>query len=118
MTLIPAERIERSILVIRGQRMMLDADLAGLYGVETKALVRAVKRNRERFPTDFMFQLTREEFDILRNQFGTSSWGGRRYLPYAFTEQGVAMLASVLRSTRAVFPWNSRGLASQNAGNS
>jgi hypothetical protein len=100
--LIPAERIERAILLIRGYRVMLDADLAGLYEVETKALVRAVKRNLDRFPADFMFQLTKEEFDDLRFHFGTSRWGGRRYLPYAFTEQGVAMLSSVLRSSRAV----------------
>ena len=85
---------------------MLDADLAELYEVETKALNRAVKRNRERFPADFMFRLTGEEAEILRCQFGTSSdedgHGGRRYLPYAFTEHGVAMLSSVLRSKRAV----------------
>jgi hypothetical protein len=77
--------------------------LASLYEVETKALVRAVKRNLDRFPEDFMFQLSQEEFDDLRRHFGTSSaWGGRRYAPYAFTEQGVAMLSSVLRSPRAV----------------
>ncbi len=81
---------------------MLDSDLASLYEVETKQLVRAVKRNRERFPGDFMFQLTKTELKNLRYQFGTSSsWGGRRYLPLAFTEQGVAMLSSVLRSRRA-----------------
>ena len=97
--LIPTERIERAILLIHGQKVMLDADLAALYGVETKVLVRAVKRNRERFPPDFMFQLTAEEMDNLMCQFGTSSsWGGRRYAPYVFTEQGVAMLSSVLRS--------------------
>ena len=82
---------------------MLDADLAALYGIETKALVRAVKRNADRFPGDFMFQLNPQEFDNLRCQIGTSSsWGGRRHAPYAFTEQGVAMLSSVLRSKRAV----------------
>jgi len=82
---------------------MLDSDLAALYGVETKALVQAVKRNLERFPEDFMFQLSRDEFSILRSQSVTSSnWGGRRYPPYAFTEQGVAMLSSVLRSQRAI----------------
>jgi hypothetical protein len=83
---------------------MLDSDLAELYGVETKALVRAMRRNRERFPEDFAFRLSVEEWDNLRCQFGTSSegWGGRRYSPYAFTEQGVAMLSSVLRSERAV----------------
>ncbi|MEQ4488821.1 MAG: ORF6N domain-containing protein [Dehalococcoides mccartyi] len=102
-SLIPADRIEQAILLIRKQKVMLDADLAALYGVETKALVQAVKRNLERFPEDFMFQLSRDEFSILRSQSVTSSdWGGRRYPPYAFTEQGVAMLSSVLRSQRAV----------------
>ena len=82
---------------------MLDVDLAELYGVETKVLNQAVKRNIERFPEDFMFQLSWEEFDFLRSQSVTSSqWGGRRYPPYAFSEQGVAMLSSVLRSKRAV----------------
>ena len=101
--LVAIERIERAIVVLRKHRVMLDADLSVLYQVETKALVRAVKRNRARFPADFMFQLTDEELEILRRQFGTSSgWGGRRHLPYAFTEQGVAMLSSVLRSFRAV----------------
>lgn len=99
---IPAERIEQSILLIRGHKVMLDADLAALYGVETGALVRAVKRNIERFPPHFMFQLSKEEFEILRSQTGISRWGGRRYLPYAFTEQGVAMLSSVLRSKQAI----------------
>jgi len=102
--MVPVERIERAILRIRGQKVILDADLAGLYGVETKALTRAVRRNRERFPEDFMFQLTAEEFENLRRHFGASSqWGGRRYPPYAFTEQGVAMLSSVLRSRRAAW---------------
>jgi ORF6N domain len=102
-SLVPMERIERTILVLRGQKVMLDADLAAMYGVETKVLVRAVKRNEERFPSDFMFQLSQDEFENLRFHFGTSrSWGGRRHLPYAFTEQGVAMLSSVLRSPRAV----------------
>jgi len=97
------ERVETTIRVVRAQRVMLDADLAALYGVETKVLVRAVQRNSERFPADFMFQLSDPEFEILRSQVGTSSgWGGRRYRPYAFTEQGVAMLSGVLRSTRAV----------------
>ena len=81
---------------------MLDADLAALYGVDTKVFVQAVRRNVDRFPADFMFQLTKQEFDNLRSQFVTSSWGGRRYPPYAFTEQGVAMLSSVLRSKRAI----------------
>ena len=80
--------------MLRGERVLLDADLAELYGVETKLLNRAVKRNRDRFPDDFMFQLTGEEAGNLRYQNGTSSWGGRRYLPQAFTEQGVAMLSS------------------------
>jgi len=102
-SLIPVDRIEKAILLIRGQKVMLDADLAELYGVETKVLVQAVKRNLERFPEDFMFQLSQEEFAILRSQIVTSSdWGGRRYRPYAFTEQGVAMLSSVLRSWRAI----------------
>ena len=109
-TLVPAERIERAILLIRGHKVMLDADLASLYEVETKGLVRAVKRNLDRFPSDFLFQLTAKEFQTLKSQsegnlrfqIGTSSWGGRRYRPYAFTEQGVAMLSSVLRSSRAV----------------
>ena len=101
--LIPVEMIEKKILLIRGEKVMLDADIAELYGVETKMLVRAVKRNIDRFPSDFMIQLNRKEFENLRFQFGTSSrWGGRRYLPYAFTEQGVAMLSSVLNSERAV----------------
>ena len=102
-SLIPVDRIEKAILLVRRQKVMLDADLAGLYGVETRVLVQAVKRNLERFPEDFMFQLSREEFAVLRSQSVTSSdRGGRRYPPYAFTEQGVAMLSSVLRSQRAV----------------
>ena len=102
-SLIPVDRIEKAILLVRRQKVMLDADLAGLYGVETRVLVQAVKRNLERFPEDFMFQLSREEFAVLRSQSVTSSdWGGRRYPPYAFTEQGVAMLSSVLRSQRAI----------------
>ena len=102
-SLIPIDRIERSILLLRGQKVMLDSDLAELYEVETKNLVRAVKRNLKRFPSDFMFQLTKEELENLRFHFGTSSqWGGRRYPPYAFTEQGVAMLSSVLKSQKAI----------------
>jgi hypothetical protein len=95
---------EHKILLIRGHKVMLDADLAALYGVETKNLNKAVKRNLERFPSDFMFQLTLEETLALRFQFGTSKEGrgGRRYLPYAFTEQGVSMLSSVLNSPRAI----------------
>lgn len=96
--------IARHILSLRDQRVMLDAELAALYGVETKVLVQAIKRNIERFPADFMFQLSAEEFANLRSQFVTSSsgYGGRRYAPYAFTEQGVAMLSSVLNSPRAI----------------
>jgi len=101
-SIIPAEPIEHRIIVLRGQRVMLDADLAALYGVETKNLNLAVRRNKERFPEDFMFRLTDEEFTILRLQSATSRWGGRRYPPLAFTEQGVAMLSSVLRSPQAV----------------
>ncbi len=101
--IVPVERIEKAILLVRKQKVMLDAHLAALYGVETRVLVQAVKRNIERFPEDFMFQLSREEFAVLRSQSVTSSdWGGRRYPPYAFTEQGVAMLSSVLRSQQAI----------------
>jgi hypothetical protein len=100
---IPPERIERRILLVRGQKVMIDADLAKLYEVETKELNLVVRRNLDRFPEDFMFQLNALEFRNLRFQSVTSSsWGGRRYRPYAFTEQGVAMLSSVLRSPRAV----------------
>jgi len=106
---VSADRIERSILLIRSHKAMLDNDLAALYGVETRVLVQAVQRNIDRFPDDFMFQLTRQEIDILKSQnlrsqsvMSSSEWGGRRSLPYAFTEQGVAMLSSVLRSERAV----------------
>jgi len=102
-TLIPPERIESAILLLRGQKVMIDADLAALYAVETGQLVRAVKRNIDRFPRDFAFQLTQNEFTNLKCQIGiSSSWGGRRTPPWAFTEQGVAMLSSVLRSKRAV----------------
>lgn len=101
-TLAETAEIARRILVIRSHRVMLDADLAELYAVPTKALLQALKRNLERFPGDFAFQLTNHEFRVLRSQSVTSSWGGRRYTPYAFTEQGVAMLSSVLNSTRAI----------------
>jgi hypothetical protein len=101
-TLIPVERIEGSILLIRGQKVILDRDLAMLYQVSTRNLNKAVSRNFDRFPEDFMFQLSKEEFKNLKFHFGTSSWGGTRKLPRAFTEQGVAMLSSVLRSKRAV----------------
>lgn len=102
--LVPIEMIERKIYLIRGQKVMLDSDLAELYHVETKILNKAVKRNEQRFPKDFMFRLTAEEMEFLRFQFGTSKSGsgGRRYLPYVFTEQGVAMLSSVLNSDRAI----------------
>jgi len=99
---IPVERIVTKILLIRKKQVMLDKDLAELYGVETRHLVQGVKRNIERFPSDFMFQLSDNEFKILRSQIVTSRWGGRRYPPYVFTEQGVAMLSSVLKSERAV----------------
>ena len=96
-------RIARSIVVLRGQRVLLDSDLAFLYGVETKVLNQAVRRNVARFPSDFMFPLSAEESANLKSQIVTSSaWGGRRKRPHAFTEQGVAMLSSVLRSPRAV----------------
>lgn len=100
--IIPVERIESRIYLIRGEKVMLDEDLADLYGVSTKALNQAVKRNLGRFPEDFLFTLTDAEHVNLRSQIVTSNRGGRRYLPYAFTEQGVAMLSSVLRSERAV----------------
>ncbi len=94
--------IERRIYFVRRQKVLLDFDLAALYQVSTKAFNQAVRRNLARFPADFIFQLTPEEAENLRSQFVTSSWGGRRYLPYAFTEQGVAMLSSVLKSGRAI----------------
>ena len=103
--LVPVEQVERLIHMARGEKVLLDSDLAALYGVSTGALNRAVRRNASRFPPDFMFQLTAEEAANLKCQFGTSSsghGGRRRSLPYAFTEQGVAMLSSVLRSERAV----------------
>jgi hypothetical protein len=108
---VSAERIEHAILLIRGHRVLLDADLALLYGVSVGRLNESVKRNRNRFPNDFMFQLSEVEFNVLRTQVGnlksrfaisSSDWGGRRHPPYAFTEQGVAMLSSVLRSKCAV----------------
>jgi hypothetical protein len=100
--LVPQERIENSILLIRGHKIILDKDLATMYGVSTGNLNKAVTRNLDRFPADFMFSLTPEEFKDLKFHFGTSSWGGTRKPPRAFTEQGVAMLSSVLRSPRAV----------------
>jgi len=102
-SLVPQERIENLIILVRGQKVMLDQDLATLYGVETRKLVQSVKRNIDRFPEDFMFQLTKGEFDLLRSQIVTSKQrGGRRYPPYAVSEQGVAMLSSVLNSKRAI----------------
>lgn len=101
-TLIPNETIVQKIILIRQQKIMLDSDLAQLYRVETKYLKRQVKRNIERFPNDFMFEPTPEEVENLRCQIGTSSWGGTRYTPMAFTEQGVAMLSSVLNSGIAI----------------
>ncbi|MDP3029019.1 MAG: ORF6N domain-containing protein [Deltaproteobacteria bacterium] len=100
---VPIEVIERQIIIIRSEKAMLDRDLAELYGVETKQLKRAVRRNIDRFPPDFMFELTKEEHDALRHQFGTLKRGEHaKYLPIAFTEQGVAMLSSVLNSKRAI----------------
>lgn len=102
--LVPVEGLLRQIYVFRGQRVMVDINLAGLYGVETRTLLQAVKRNQARFPEDFMFQLTDEEFETLRSQIVISKpgRGGRQYHPYVFTEQGVAMLSGVLRSDRAI----------------
>lgn len=103
-SVIPEERIENKIFLIRGKKVMLDKDLATLYGVRTGNFNKSVQRNKNRFPDDFMFQLNKEETDVLRFQFGISKEGrgGRRYLPYVFTEQGVAMLSSVLNSERAI----------------
>ncbi len=100
-TPIPVERVTNSILLLRGQKVLLDRALAELYGVETKVLLQAVRRNPDRFPEDFMFQLGEEEYEQLKKAT-TGGWGGRRYPPYAFTEQGVAMLSSVLTSPRAI----------------
>jgi len=99
---IPEEVVMSKIYEIRGQKVMLDSDLAELYQVETRRLNEQVKRNASRFPDDFMFQLTAEEWENLKSQNATSSWGGRRKLPYAFTEHGVLMLSSVLNSDRAI----------------
>lgn len=99
---IPETLVTSKIYIVRNKKIMLDRDLAELYDVETKVFNQAVRRNIERFPEEFMFQLTTEEFEILRSQIVTSSWGGTRYLPMAFTEYGVAMLSSVLRSKRAI----------------
>ena len=102
-TVVPLDRIENQIYLLRGHKVMLSPHLAVLYGVEPRALIQAVKRNRDRFPEDFMFQLNETEFLNLKSQFVISSWGGfRRAAPYAFTEQGVAMLSGILHSKRAV----------------
>ena len=100
--IIPVENITRLIYQIRGYKVMLDKDLAELYGVETKRLKEQVRRNIERFPEDFMFELSQDEHENLRSQFATSSWGGTRYVPMAFTEHGVLMLSSVLKSDKAI----------------
>jgi hypothetical protein len=99
---IPDEVVMNKIYIIRGQKVMLDVDLADLYQVETKVLNQQVKRNLKRFPDDFMFQLTHTEFENLKSQIVTSSWGGTRKLPLVFTEQGVAMLSGILNSDRAI----------------
>ena len=101
-SIVPDEIVITKIHLIRDQKVMLDYDLAELYGVETRVLKQAVKRNINRFPEDFMFELTKEEHENLRSQIVTSSWGGTRYTPMAFTEQGVAQLSSVLNSGRAI----------------
>ncbi|MEO7313095.1 MAG: ORF6N domain-containing protein [Chitinophagaceae bacterium] len=98
----PDERIINKIYLLRGQKVMLDEDLAELYGVENKQLKRQVRRNIDRFPDDFMFELSIEELENLRSQIGTTSWGGSRYVPMAFTEQGVSMLSGVLNSSTAI----------------
>ena len=100
--IVPDEMVMSKIYYVRGNKVMLDDDLAELYEVVTKQLKRQVRRNIDRFPKDFMFALNKKEVENLRCQFGTSSWGGARYLPMAFTEQGVAMLSSVLNSARAI----------------
>jgi hypothetical protein len=101
-SIIPDEAVINKIFYIRNEKIMLDSDLAELYGVETKRLNEQVKRNLNRFPEDFMFRLTKSEFENLKSQFATSSWGGRRTLPFAFTEHGVLMLSSVLNSDLAI----------------
>lgn len=100
--LMKTEIIDQTIYLVRGLRVLLDEDLAKIYGVETKVMNQAIKRNRERFPEDFMFQLTVDEYSNLRSQIVTSSYGGRRYMPFVFTEHGAIMLASVLKSKRAI----------------
>lgn len=100
--LVPVEQITQSILVLRGQKVLLDAELAALYGVTTRRLNEQVRRNRRRFPEDFLFELTAAEFANLKSHFATSSWGGRRKLPLAFTEHGAIQAATILNSPRAV----------------
>ena len=100
--MIPDETVIRKIYMIRGEKVMLDKDLAELYEVDTKVFNQAVKRNIDRFPPDFMFRLNKKEYDHLRSQIVTSSWGGTRYMPYVFTEQGVAMLSGVIHSPKAI----------------
>ena len=100
--LVIEQKILNKIYIIRGEKVMLDRDLAELYGVETKVFNQSIKRNIERFPKDFMFALSEKEWQNLRSQFVTSSWGGTRYKPYVFTEQGVAMLSSILNSKTAI----------------
>jgi hypothetical protein len=100
--LVAEQKILNKIYVFRGEKVMLDNDLAEIYGVETKQLKRQVRRNKSRFPKDFMFELSTKEFENLRSQIGTSSWGGTRYNPMAFTEQGIAMLSSILNSNTAI----------------
>ena len=100
--LMTTSNIDHTIYIIHGHRVMLDEDLAKIYGVDTKVLNQAIRRNKERFPEGFMFQLTVKEFTNLRSQIVTSRWGGRRKMPFAFTEHGTVMLASVLRSKRAI----------------
>jgi len=99
---VPIERIARTILVLRGHRCILDSELAALYGVETRVLNQAIKRNSKRFPRDFMFALTTKDLVVLRSQFVISRWGGRRSTPFAFTEHGALMAATVLNSPRAI----------------
>jgi len=101
-SLVPISSIDNKILLVRGERIILDSHLASLYGVTTKALIQALKRNKDRFPADFAFQLTRKEVKELQAFLSFDEWGGRRYLAYAFTEHGVVMVANVLRSERAV----------------
>ncbi len=101
-TIIPDDILMNKIYLIRGEKVMLDSDLAELYEVETRRINEQVKRNIDRFPKDFMFQLTKDEFENLKSQVATSSWGGRRKIPFAFTEHGVLMLSSVLKSNRAI----------------